>query len=98
MYYSIPTTWKTKKVQPYLNHKDETVKEIIDFFEARLENHEPKENKKDLLRPPRKRLSKRKRMARKYYKFHGKYSHMTDNYKDLKTMIGKNKKKKKFKT
>ena len=46
IYYSMPTKWKNKVIEQSFNHADCTVKEMIDFFETRLEHLKPKEEKK----------------------------------------------------
>ena len=90
---------------------------MSDFFETRVENLEPKEDRKkssSASKKPRKALKKRKRedsdssvvessdestearcTVRKYCILHGKCSHSTYNYKDLRAMVNKHKQKKK---
>ena len=46
MYYCMQTTWKNKMIEQGFNYTDSTIKEISDFFETRVENLEPKEEKK----------------------------------------------------
>ena len=48
------TTWKNKKIEQGFNHAHSTVNEMTDFFETRLENLEPKEDKKNFQQPLRK--------------------------------------------
>ena len=48
IYYSMPTTWKNKMIEHGFNYADSTVKEMTNFFEIRVENFEPKEEKKNL--------------------------------------------------
>ena len=43
--HSIPTMWKNKMIEEGFNNTDSTVKEIADFFETRVENLEPMEDK-----------------------------------------------------
>ena len=43
IYHSMPTTWKNKMIEQYLNYADSTIKETTNFFETREENLEPKE-------------------------------------------------------
>ena len=50
---SIPTTWKNKTINQGFNYADTTVKKMTDLFETRVENMEPKEEKKNLLQLPR---------------------------------------------
>ena len=45
-FHSMPTTWKIKMVEQGFNYTGSTVKEMVDFFETRVENLEPKEEKK----------------------------------------------------
>ena len=40
------TTWKKKIIEQCFNYVDFTVKEMSDFFETKIENLEPKEEKK----------------------------------------------------
>ena len=49
------TVWKNKTIEQELIYADSTVKEITDLFETRVENLEPRDEKKNLLWPPRKR-------------------------------------------
>ena len=46
IYHSMPTTLKNKKIEQGFNYADCTVKEMTNFFETRVENLEPKEEKK----------------------------------------------------
>ena len=46
MYHSMPTTWKNKMIEQGFNYADSTIKEMTDFFETKVENLEPKEDKK----------------------------------------------------
>ena len=48
IYHSVPTTWKKKMTEQGFNHADDTVKEVTDIFETRVDNLEPKEEKKKL--------------------------------------------------
>ena len=60
----MPTTWKNKIIKQGFNYADSTIKEMIDFFETRVENLEPKEDRKmssSASKKPRKALKKRKR-------------------------------------
>ena len=54
IYHSMPITWKNKMIEQGFNYADSTVKEMTDFFETRVENLEPKEDKKNLQQLPRK--------------------------------------------
>ena len=53
MSHYIPTTWKNKMIKQYFNYADSTIKEMTDFFETRVENLVPKEDKKNLQQLPR---------------------------------------------
>ena len=46
IYHSMSTTWKNKMIEQGFNYADSTIKEMTDFFETRVENLEPKEEKK----------------------------------------------------
>ena len=40
-------------IKQYFNYADSTIKEMTDFFETRVENLEPKDDKKNLQQLPR---------------------------------------------
>ena len=40
-------------IEQGLNYVDSTIKEMTDFFETKVENWEPKQEKKNILKPPR---------------------------------------------
>ena len=42
----MPTTWKNKMIEKGFNYADSTTREQTDFFETRVENLEPKGEKK----------------------------------------------------
>ena len=46
IYHSMPTTWRNKMIERGFNNADSTIKEMTDFVETRVENLEPKEDKK----------------------------------------------------
>ena len=46
IYHSMPTTWKNKMIEQGFNYADSTIKETTQFFETRVKNLEPKEEKK----------------------------------------------------
>ena len=46
MYHSMPTIWKNKMIEQEFNFADSTIKEMTDFFDTRIENLEPKEDKR----------------------------------------------------
>ena len=46
IYQSMPTTWKNKMIGQGFHYADSTVKEMTNFFEARVKSLEAKENKK----------------------------------------------------
>ena len=46
MYHSMSITWGNKMIEGGINYVDSTIKEMTDFFEIRVENLEPKEEKK----------------------------------------------------
>ena len=43
IYHSMPATWM---IEQGFNHTNSTIKEMIDFVQTRVENLEPKEDKK----------------------------------------------------
>ena len=61
VYHSMPTTWKNKIIEQGFNYADSTIKEMSDFFETRVENLEPKDDRKNLLHLPRKIFRKSRR-------------------------------------
>ena len=69
IYHTMPTIWKNKMIEQGFNYAVSTVKKKNDFFETRVDNLEPKEDKKQSSMYPikkrtRKRNSKRgKRMT-----------------------------------
>ena len=46
IYHSMSTMWKNKVIEQCFNYVDSTIKEMTDLFETRVENLEPKEDKK----------------------------------------------------
>ena len=58
IYRSMSTTWKNKLIEQGFNYIDSTIKEMSDFFETRVENLEPKEDRNNLQQLPRKALRK----------------------------------------
>ena len=95
-------------------YTDSTIKEMTDFFQTKVENLEPKKEKKkssaDAKKTNKQRAWKRKREDfdssiiesseestvelspnRKYCILHGKFTHSTDNCKDLCAMVSKQK-------
>ena len=46
IYHSMPATWKTKMIEQDYNYADSTIKEMTGLFATRVENLEPKEEKK----------------------------------------------------
>ena len=46
IYHSMPNTWKSKMIVQGFNYADSTIKKETDIFETRVENLEPKEDKK----------------------------------------------------
>ena len=42
----MPTTWENKMIEQSFNYADSTFKEMTVFFETRVENLEPKEDRK----------------------------------------------------
>ena len=65
IYHSIPTTWKNKMIEQDINYLDFNVKEMTDFFETKVENLEPKEDKKKALATAKKAKKKVSRRANK---------------------------------
>ena len=53
IYHSMPTTWENKMIKKGFNYADSTNKEMTDIFKSRVENLEPKEEKKYLQQLPR---------------------------------------------
>ena len=53
MYHFIPTMWKNKVIENGLTYADSIIKEMTNFFETRVENLEPKEEKKKIQLLPR---------------------------------------------
>ena len=47
IYRFMPTMWKNKTIEHGFNHANSVVDKITDFFETRVENLEPRENKKN---------------------------------------------------
>ena len=58
IYHSMPTTWEKKMIEQRLNYADSTIREMSDFFETRVENLEPKEDKKKSSAAAKKSLKK----------------------------------------
>ena len=46
IYHSMPTTWKHKMIEQGFNYADSIIKKMTDFFETRVYNLEPKEDRK----------------------------------------------------
>ena len=46
IYYSMPTTWKSKMIKQGFDYGDSAIKETTDLFETRVENLKPKKDKK----------------------------------------------------
>ena len=46
IYHSMPTMRENKMIEQGCNYADSTIKEMTDFFETKVENLEPKEEKK----------------------------------------------------
>ena len=46
IYYSMPSTWKNKMIEQSFNYVDSTIKEMTEFFETRVENLEPRKDRK----------------------------------------------------
>ena len=104
-------------IEQGFHYADYTIEEMADLFETRVENLEPKEDRKKssaVSKKSKKSHKKRKkedtnsgvvesskestetrRPIRQYWILHGKCSHSTDNYKDLRAMVNKHKQKKK---
>ena len=49
IYHSVPTSWKNKMIGQNFNYANSTIIEMTDFFDGRVENLEPKEEKKEPL-------------------------------------------------
>ena len=106
-------------IEQGFNWAASTVKEMTNFFEPKVENLEPKLDKKKSPDSSRKktneeRFNKKRKwkdsdssivefctesslsfkpVVRKYYVLNGIRNHIADNYKDLKSMVNKHKKK-----
>ena len=50
----MPSTWKNKMIDQGFNYADSTIKAMTNIFKNRVENVEPKEDKKNLHQLPRK--------------------------------------------
>ena len=48
IYHYMLSTWKNKIIEQGFNYADSTIKKMSDFFETRVENLEPKEDRKNL--------------------------------------------------
>ena len=48
IYHSVPTKWNIKMIEQGFNYADSTIQEMTNFFETRVENLEPKEEKKKI--------------------------------------------------
>ena len=46
IYHFMQDMWKNNMIEQYFNYKDSTAKKMADFFEAGVQNKEPKEDKK----------------------------------------------------
>ena len=46
IYHFMPSTWKNKIMKQGFNYADSTIKEMTNLFETRVENLEPKEDRK----------------------------------------------------
>ena len=57
----MPTSWKNKMIEQDFNYVDSTIKEMTVFFETRVENLEPKEEKKVSSTAAKKSLKKIKK-------------------------------------
>ena len=65
IYHSMPNTWKNKMIGQGFNYADSTIKEMTDFFDTRVENLEPKEDRKKSSAAAKKSLKKiKKKMGR----------------------------------
>ena len=64
IYHSMPTKWKNKMIEQAFNYADSTFKEMSEFFESRVKNLEPKEDKKKSSATSRKTLEKIKKRHR----------------------------------
>ena len=60
----MPTTWKKKMIEQGFNYADSTIKEMTDFFETRVENLEPKEDKKKSSAAAKKEIHQEKENGR----------------------------------
>ena len=49
IYYSMPNTWKNKMIEQGFHYVNSTIKEMTDFFETRVDNLDPEEDKKKSL-------------------------------------------------
>ena len=67
IYHSIFVTRKNKMIEQGFNYTDSTVREMTEFLETRVENLEPKEDKKNLQQLQRNpRISKSIRKKRRF--------------------------------
>ena len=61
IYHSMPIKWENKMIEQGFNFADSSVKEMTDLFETRVENLEPKEEKKKSSIDAKKSLKKIKK-------------------------------------
>ena len=64
IYHFMPIMWKNKMIEQGFNYADSLIKEMTDFFETRVENLEPKEEKKKISTAAKKSLKKIKTKKR----------------------------------
>ena len=65
LYHSMPSTWKNKMIGQGFIYANSTAKEMSHFFETRVENLEPKEEKKKSSAAAKKANKKTPRSANK---------------------------------
>ena len=64
IYHSMTMTWKNKMIEQDFNYSNSTIKEMSDFFETRVENSEPKEDRKKSSTAAKSTLKKAKKRKR----------------------------------
>ena len=60
IYHFMPTMWKNKMIEQWLNQADSTVKEMTDFLVTRLENKESNKHEKRSFMSSKKKKNQRK--------------------------------------
>ena len=59
----MPSTWENRMIEQGFNSADSTIKEMISFFETRVEYLEPKEDKKKSSAAAKKKQQEKRKEA-----------------------------------